>query len=488
MDKAAAEKEAIRLWHNLPLQDRLAPSQAIAFAAMIAPTLDFDEPHQRTEQVERWLLRDLPRTDPSSVHIEDDTPGRRNLPVPPWPQREGAPGLALVICLLIMLARRTDIVTNAMLWAEDGTVWFAQAYNEGWWAPLLRPYGGYLEVFPRLVFDVATLLPLRFVALFGVWVALLVRAALPAFLFSSRFTSIDWRAKVAITAYYVLMPNLGEVHANIANTGLYLGLYLIAVILADPPRRLGWKIHDWVVLVLAGSTGPLVLFALPALVWRYAAQRRSGTARPAFLGVAVLLALVQVLSLVLTVKGTGAFATTPLLPLQILGSRVFLGFITPARWAGALSDPSVAIPAFFFGAAILVAVFVRGDWKARGLLVIPPLLLLAGFFTPAFSLAQPQWTSVFDANPAERYFVVTSVAWAGTLVYFAGIYLPRLSSFALAVSIAICGFFILFDFPLPPVPGASFGPQVDRIVATPVGESVTVPTAPPGWAMTLVRH
>ena len=42
MDRAAAEREALRLWRNLPLQERLTREQAIAFSVMIAPTLEFD--------------------------------------------------------------------------------------------------------------------------------------------------------------------------------------------------------------------------------------------------------------------------------------------------------------------------------------------------------------------------------------------------------------------------------------------------------------
>ena len=122
-----------------------------------------------------------------------------------------------------MIARRLDLLANAMFWAQDGSVYFANAYNDGWLAPLFRPYGGYLQLVPRLVADIATLPPLRFAPLLIVWVALLIRAAIPAFIFSSRFNWIDWRGKIAIVAFFLLMPNLAEVHANLTNTQWYLG-------------------------------------------------------------------------------------------------------------------------------------------------------------------------------------------------------------------------------------------------------------------------
>ena len=335
MDGAAAEKEALRLWRNLPVQDRLSHSQARAFAAMIAPTLDFGPPEKRTKLIEAWLLKDIGYTEtPLALTVDEPLSDRPRLTAPPWPQREGAPLIAFVIALLVMIARRPDIVSNAMLWAEDGAVWFADAYNTGILPPLFDPHAGYLRLFPRLFFGLATLLPLDIVPIMSVLAALFVRAALPAFLFSSRFSWIDWRAKVAVAAYYLLMPNLAEVHANITNTHWYLGLYLLAVIFADPPRSIGWKVHDWAVLLIAGASGPMVLFALPCLLLRSFSQRNTPNVRLPFVAVAIALAAMQV-TLLLFGAGVAGGLRPPLYPdalafLRILGSRVFLGFLSPA--------------------------------------------------------------------------------------------------------------------------------------------------------------
>ena len=488
MDKSAAEREAIRLWRNLPLQERLSPQQAIAFAAMVAPTLDFDEPHKRSKQIEGWLLKDLPRTQRAVAMGPGAQSGAQLvLPAPSWPQREGASAIAFVIALLLMIARRADILTNAMFWAEDGAVFFADAYNHGW-TSLIQPYAGYFQLFPRLIFDIATLLPVRWAPLFGVWVALLVRAALPAFIFSSRLAGIDWRAKVALTAYYLLMPNLAEVHANIVNTQLYLGLYLLAVILADAPRTVAWKIHDWAVLVIAGLSGPFVIFVLPVLGFRLHAQRDMPSARLPFMGLAVAIAVVQMACIGVTAGLASPLGADPLAMLSILGTRVYLGFITPVRWAATLSGSAAGLVLFAIGAAISVAVFVRGDWRAKGLVLIAPLMIAASFYSPVFALSQPQWPGYFDGNPAERFFVVSAVAWAGTVFYFAAIYLRRLSALTLAAGIAVCGFFILLEFTIAAVPGAQFVEQAAMIERAEPGSAVTVPIAPPGWVMTLIKH
>src|ERR1700753_3893844 len=113
MDRAAAEREAIRLWRNLPLQERLTRSQASAFAAMIAPTLDFEASERRTRLIEGWLVRDLLQTETAAIGAAEELSGQRRLTTPPWPQREGAAAIAFVIALLVMIARRTDLVTDA---------------------------------------------------------------------------------------------------------------------------------------------------------------------------------------------------------------------------------------------------------------------------------------------------------------------------------------------------------------------------------------
>ena len=488
MDRAAAEREAIRLWRNLPVQDRLTSRQAAAFAAMIAPTLDFEAPERRSRIIAEWLEHDLAKSDIVVIDSNESDESRHpHLAAPPWPTREGASALALAISLVVMIARRPDILSNAMFWAEDGAVYFADAFNRGALSSLFLPYAGTLDLFPRAVYGFATLLPLRFVPLFGVWAALLVRAAIPAFLFSSRFSWIDWRAKVAVAAYFLLMPNLAEVHANLANTHWYLGLYLMAVVLADAPRTPGWRFHDWTALVLAGATGPMILFVLPALLFRAAAQRGTANIRWGFLGVAAALGAVQLIVLVVTAIGASADATTDTgifsIPVMLV-SRVILGFITPTRWIGALSTLVIAVPALFLGVAVMIAVFVRGDWRARAVSITPLLVVAAAIYTPVFGLGEGQWAPLFGVAH-EGYFVVTGIAWAVTLVYFSTIYLPRLSNEGLAVLILVAGLLILFDFPLPPVAGPAFGPEAARVAATAAGETVTVPISPPGWEMVL---
>jgi hypothetical protein len=68
----------------------------------------------------------------------------RSIPAWGWP-------LVAVGAIAVVIARRPDAVTNAQFWAEDGTIWFATAYDHGGFASLFVPYNGYLQTFSRLV-------------------------------------------------------------------------------------------------------------------------------------------------------------------------------------------------------------------------------------------------------------------------------------------------------------------------------------------------
>jgi hypothetical protein len=63
MDKSAAQQEALRLWRTLPLLERQNHRQAVAFAAKIAPNLQFETLGDHHKVVQGWLVRDLLQTE-----------------------------------------------------------------------------------------------------------------------------------------------------------------------------------------------------------------------------------------------------------------------------------------------------------------------------------------------------------------------------------------------------------------------------------------
>src|ERR1039457_6643827 len=99
----------------------------------------------------------------------------------PW--QHGA--ISLFACA-ILAARRPDAIFHSQFWAEDGHVWFADAYNLGWWQALFQVHTGYFQTFPRLGASLALLVPLSLAPLLLNLLAIAVRALPVNLLLSAR--------------------------------------------------------------------------------------------------------------------------------------------------------------------------------------------------------------------------------------------------------------------------------------------------------------
>src|ERR1700691_139936 len=69
--------------------------------------------------------------------------------------------LVFGLVLAAVFSRCSTLLTHAQFYAEDGAVWYAQAYNSGWLHSLTLPEGGYLNTLQRLGAGLALLVPLR---------------------------------------------------------------------------------------------------------------------------------------------------------------------------------------------------------------------------------------------------------------------------------------------------------------------------------------
>ncbi len=46
--------------------------------------------------------------------------------------------LICIVAIVLIIGRRSDAVLNPQFYAEDGRVWFAEAYHNGGWGSLLK--------------------------------------------------------------------------------------------------------------------------------------------------------------------------------------------------------------------------------------------------------------------------------------------------------------------------------------------------------------
>ncbi len=69
------------------------------------------------------------------------------------------------IAFTIIISRRPDALLNAQFWAEDGQIWYANAYNQGILHSLFSPFNGYFQTTSRLTAALTQLFPLAWAPL-----------------------------------------------------------------------------------------------------------------------------------------------------------------------------------------------------------------------------------------------------------------------------------------------------------------------------------
>jgi hypothetical protein len=406
--------------------------------------------------------------------------------------------IAFGIGIAIFVARRPDIITNPQLWAEDGRVWFQDAYNLGAIPALWLTHTGYFQTFARLVFGIGLLFPIDYVPLWANAVALIFRGVPLVFLFSRRFHWIDWRVKIILAVYYCLMPNLSEVHANITNTQTYLGIYLLLLILADRPASRLAVVHDVIALMLCGLSCPIIVFIVPcwllketadlfgtSFTWQHAVPRLLAPFPLVMFAVAAIQTAVFLLHGGSSRPRVPTGSTMTLL-VEILDSWLFAGFVLPHQWRSVFSNPFISLAIFIPAVVILLAVLIRGDWRARSIILFSVIVLAATLKNPVISNTEPSWP-FFLRGAGERYFVIPNLCWFGVLLYFVVLHFPRANPIVLGVSIPAMILALLPSFRMSPIPDVGFYRSVERFKAAKKADHVVIPIAPPGWHMTLIK-
>ncbi|MCI5077772.1 hypothetical protein [Oricola sp.] len=417
-----------------------------------------------------------------------------------WRQQvETSPGKAaawvFVIAYAIFVARRPDILFDAKLWGEDGALWFSQAYNDGVLTALVRPQNGYLQTFSRLVFSALVPVPLDYVPAIANAIGLAVRAWCVAFLFTGRLDSLGSRARLLIAAFMVFQPGLQEVHANITNTHWYLLFLALVVVVANRPASRAWTLHDIVILVLAGLSGPFCILLLPALAVQWIGPSiRATVARgwawlfdPRSITLSVT-AFIQFL--IMVSEGTSTRSTAPLgasfeLLGQALATRVFAGFVTSGNFKTFLwNQPALCAAITVIGFVVLAYALLRGPGRLKTVIVFSTLMMVPIFLSPQIVLQGEQWPKFAIPGAGQRYFVIAPIACLAVLIWLASVHARRhvvaLATLGMVMIIA----FGIDRFRLSPLPDTGYREAIARIDYE-TAETVRIPTNPPGWMMEL---
>ena len=392
--------------------------------------------------------------------------------------------------VLLALSRRPEVLDTPAFYAEEGSVFYVQAWHDGPWRPFVRYQDGYLQTLTRTVAALSLAVPLvwapRLFILFGAAVQ-----ALPGlFLLSRRMAAVipsfGWRLAMAVSL--IALPHAFEVCAAGLLGYWHLTLLAFLVIIVRPPERKAERAFDIGVVTLAVLSGASNLVLPLVAGWWWFGHRRRWTL--VLLGAMALPFALQVVGWVATDGRASAPSQASLGALiRILGGQVFLSplvglrpaaFVASREWGGA-----VLTTACFVGVAFVGYAIVRGPDALRALWFLALLIVVSALSVPLAIDGPGQWAAMETPGVACRYWFVPGIATMATVFWGLG----RLRSrWGRTAAVAALGVFVLaaiLHWRVPTHETEGFIEGVRRFEEAPPGTEVVIPVWPPPWTMTL---
>lgn len=402
-------------------------------------------------------------------------------------------GVVFLLACIVILSRRPDAVFHAQFFAEDGHVWYAEAYNFGWWSALFRTYVGYFVVLPRLAASIALLVPLSLVPLTLNLIAIPIQALPVNLLLSSRSSawgSLSFRALLA--GVYLSLPNCYELLLGITDANWLLVLSAFILLVGSAPRGIAAKLLDVCVMLVSGFTGPFSLFLFPIsvfLTWK--SRERWRWVQSSILAITLLIQVRALLTGAAISRPHFSLGATPALFTRMVGSQIFLGTLLGRNQISLIPGNGFFVfllCATAVGTTLIVICLLTSSLEMRLFLLFSGMVLCASLIAP--TVQPPSGTSVWGvlaATPGIRYWFFPGLAFAWTLISCYRSRNAPLRYTAAALLLMMC-IGIIRDWRLSPFPEEHLPQYVRLFESAPAGATVTIPLYPEGWTMKLVKH
>lgn len=404
------------------------------------------------------------------------------------------PALIILVSFVILVMRRPDIILHAQPWAEDGAVWMAGVYNNGFWSSLILPQNGYYQTISRLTYGFSLLFGLSNAALIANAIAILIRCFFICFILSKRMDFIDVKYRIFICIYFMLMPNVAEGFVNITNAHWYLSMYLFSVVLSRDPSSKMEVVHDFTVLIISALSGPFVVFIAPCLLIK---RIYLSNGFKCFFKSIKLFDVIMALCCIIQVTAilTTSESTRPESPLgynfgllaNIISCRLIFGSLLPydlARVASSYTYLNIAM--LLLALAAMALAFIKCSWRVKILILYPTLMIGFAMARPVISMDNAQWPMMLSTQSGERYFYVTNIAFVCLMVGLLSL-IKKYSGLLLGV--VTISFLVMASsyYKISPLPIVKYSEDVMKFNESNPGDVVNINILPPGWKMTLIK-
>lgn len=404
--------------------------------------------------------------------------------------------LIFITAFVILVLRRPDAFFNPQFWAEDGSKWYAEAYNFGAIPALFLPYAGYLSTFQRLIAAFTLIFPLILSPLIFNLAAIIIQILPVTLITSSRFStlifSLDIRLFLAFI--YLFLPNSHETHANLTNSQWNLALLAYMVIAAQPSSCLVWRFFDIGVILLSGLSGPYAIFLIPiaVLICWHRPNKNLISLLFGLIICGVMQAIIIKNKTDITFIQISLYSALKLLS-KITGGQLFLGpLIGKSGYAWLNTNSFVSYFLFstvaIAGIAAFIYALIKAPLELKLFIIYSTSILGAALLMPLIrgDTIESFWGAMSSPSLGGRYYFLPRLAFVSTLVWMMN-QKPRQVQIVASIALATMLFGIILDFRYPAFTDFKFREYVDSFMEAQEGTKVTIPINPPGWTMQLIK-
>ena len=401
--------------------------------------------------------------------------------------------LSFIISLLLVYTRRPDAFLNPQFWAEDGRVWYAQAYERGFIYSLTTPEAGYFQTISRLTASFSQFFPLDFAPLIFNGVAVLTKLLVVQFILSKRlenFLPALWM-RIFAAFIYLALPHSYETHANLTNAQWQLALLSCLIIIAAPPVSKIWKVFDFVAIFISALSGPFCLLLLPVALVKYYRDKDKW-----LLTLIIVLAggcLIQGISLLTSDRPSQApLGANINLFLRILGGHLFVSSIFGENgFLWTIYRPfwkdGTAIMINLLGLGLVVYASIKSNLELRLLIVFSVLIVAAALVSPAITDQKTQWEFMWYPHIGSRYWLIPIFCFILVLFWTARNAENKILRVIAAALLLLTPIGIYQDWQYPPFKDLNFPKYAAEFKTAESGREVSIPINP-DWEMRLKKR
>jgi hypothetical protein len=371
----------------------------------------------------------------------------------------------LAVAMLVLYLRKPDALASPQFWAEDGTIFFKDAFELGL-RSLAMPYNGYFHLASRLIALLLSPVPTALAPAAYAWAAAALTLGICALALSDR-VPLPRTQRTVFALAIVAAPVRPEIYLTLCNSQWVLALALVLVAIWRPPGTLAGRFADRALVLAAGLSGVYSLLFAPLYLWRVFRERTQHAA--------VLLGLVLACSAVQT-----SHLSTTRVPGEARWNNP--DFVrAPAKWllftfGGPVHELQFGWPFTVLAAACLIllyfalcrAALCRRDAQL-GALVIASML-------PLLSAIWAHRVSPLAVTNSGRYVYLPTVL----LLWSLAALLPSRAAMAALVAALVSFVYVLRD--RPPMTDYRWR-EASRCIDA--GGPCVIPINPPGWTMSI---